>query len=135
MFVYDCNAILTKAMNNRSNKKMIRYFTYFAEDLKSQGIHPGFHFMDNEASTGLKLTMMTMTIKYQLVPPSNHRENNSERSIQTFNNHFISGLCIVDKYFHIRLWDRILQQATISLNLLRQSRTLPHISDYTHIFG
>ena len=33
------------------------------------------------------------------------------------------------------MWDRLLQQATISLNLLRQSRTLPHLSSYTHIFG
>ena len=41
----------------------------------------------------------------------------------------------VEKDFHLWLWDRLLQQAKISLNLLRQSINLPHISDYTHIFG
>ena len=78
--------------------------------------------------------MATMSIKYQLVPPNNHRANNAEISIQKFKNHFIEGLCSLDKYFHLKLWDRLLQQATISLNLLRQSRTLTHISAYTHIF-
>ena len=79
--------------------------------------------------------MKTIIIKYQLVPPSNHRANNAEREIQTFKNHFISGLCRVDKYIYLQLWGRLLQQATISLSLIRQSRTLPHISAYTHISG
>ena len=91
--------------------------------------------MDNEASTALKLKMTTVNIKYQLVPPINHRSNNAERWIQTFNNHLISVLCSIDKYFHLQLWDRILQQAKISINLLRKLITLPHISAYTHIFG
>ena len=66
-------------MKNRSDKETIRDFTSLTEDLKSRGINPGFHFMENEAYTALKLTMTTMKIKYQLVPPSNHRANNAER--------------------------------------------------------
>ena len=79
MYVYACNPILTTAMKNRSDKETIRDFTSLTEDLKSRGINPGFHFMENEAYTALKLTMTTMKIKYQLVPPSNHRANNAER--------------------------------------------------------
>ena len=51
---------------------MIIDLTSLTKELKIRGIHPGFHFMDNGASTALKLTMTTMNIKYQLVPPSNH---------------------------------------------------------------
>ena len=76
---------------------MIRDFTALTEDLKIRRINPGFHFMDNEASTDLMMTMTSMNIKYQLVTPSNHRENNTEREIQTFRNYFIVGLCSVDK--------------------------------------
>ena len=76
---------------------MIRYFKSSTMHLKSRGINPGLNFMDNEVSTALKITMIYMNIKYQLVPPSNHRANNAERLIQTFNNHFIAGLCSVDK--------------------------------------
>ena len=41
----------------------------------------------------------------------------------------------MDRDFHIKLLDIILQQTTIILNYLSQSRTLPHILAYTHIFG
>ena len=79
--------------------------------------------------------MTTINIKYHLVPPSNHRANNLEREIETFRNQFIAGMCSIDKYFHLKLWDRLLQQATISLNVISKSRSLPHISAYTYIFG
>ena len=91
--------------------------------------------MDNEAYTALEMTMTSINTKYQLVPPSNHIENNSYREIQTLKNHFIAGLCSLDKDFNLQLWNIILHQAKISLNLLIQSRTLPHISAYTQIFG
>ena len=135
MCVYDYNSVLTTEMKNICDEEMVRDFIELTEDFKSCGINPGFHLMDNDASTALKTTMISMNIKYQLVPTSNHRANNAERAIQTFKNHFISGLCRVDKYFHLQLWDRLLQQATISINFLRQSRTLPHLSAYIHIFG
>ena len=91
--------------------------------------------MDNEASIALKMTMTTMGIKYQLVPPSNNRANNAERAIQTFKNHFIAIIFIVYKYLHLQFWYILIQQATISLNFLRQSRIISHVSAYTHIFG
>ena len=91
--------------------------------------------MDNEASTALKMTMTTMGIKYQLVPPSNNRANNAERAIQTFKNHFIAIIFIVYKYLHLQFWYILIQQATISLNFLRQSIIISHVSAYTHIFG
>ena len=97
-------------MKNRIDKDMIRVFASLTEDLKIRGIHPGFHFMDNEASATLKLTMTTMNIKYQLVPPSNHSANNAERAIKTFKNHFIAVLCSVEKYFQFQLWDTLLHQ-------------------------
>ena len=77
MYMYDCNAILTTETKNRSDNEIIRAFTSLTGDLKSRGINPGFHFMDNEASTALEMTTTTMNIKYQLVPPSNQRANNA----------------------------------------------------------
>ena len=88
--MYEFNAILTTAKKNRSDKEMIKAFISLTEYLKIRGINPGFHFMDNEESTALKITMNSMNIKYQLVPPSNHREKNVEREIQIFKKHFIA---------------------------------------------
>ena len=77
MYLYDCNTILTVAMQNISYKEMVRSFTELNEFLKNLRINPGFHFMNNEASTDLKMAMSTMDIKYQLVLPSNHTANNA----------------------------------------------------------
>ena len=101
MYVYNCNTILTTAINNIGDKDMIQDFTDLTEDLKSCGIKPGFHLMDNEASTALNITMNNMNINYQLVPPSNHKSNNAERAIQTFKNHFVAGLFILYKDFNL----------------------------------
>ena len=47
MCVYDSNAIINTETKNRSDKDIIRAFTSLTEDLRIQGIHPGFHFMEN----------------------------------------------------------------------------------------
>ena len=73
MYVYAYKAILATAMNNISDKEMTQAFTELTVYLKIRGIKPGFHFMDNEASIALKMEILTMDIKYQLVSPSNHR--------------------------------------------------------------
>ena len=122
-------------MKNRSNKEVIRAFKELTADLKSRGINPGFHFMDNEASKDLKMTITTMDIKYKLVPPSNHRSNNKERSILTFKYHFIAVLWIIYIDFYLQLWYRLLQETIFSINLLRESVILPNLLAYTHMLG
>jgi hypothetical protein len=47
-----------------------------------------------------------------------HRRNAAERAICTFKNHFIAGLCSVDKHFPLHLWDRLVSQAVITLNMM-----------------
>jgi hypothetical protein len=61
------------------------------------------------------------------VPPGLHRRNAAERAIRTVQNHFIAGLCSVDPNFPIHLWDRLVPQAEISLNLLRGSWINPKL--------
>ena len=78
MYVCDFNSILKTAMKNIIYKEMIRSFNELTDDFKICGINPGFHFMDNEASTTVNMAITTMNIKYQLVLPSNHRSNNSD---------------------------------------------------------
>ena len=73
--------------------------------------------------------------KWQFVQPSNHRVNAAERVIQTFKNHFISGLYATDKNWPLQLWNQLTHQATITLNLLRTSRIYPTKSAYEQIHG
>ena len=65
---------------------------------------------------------------YQLVPPHIHRANAAERAIQTFKKS-------LDPDFPMAEWDRLLEQALLTLNLLRASRIQPHLSAYAHLYG
>jgi hypothetical protein len=74
-------------------------------------------------------------ITYQLVPPHYHRRNAAERAIRTFEEHFVTGLSSADPSFPMHLWDRLLPQAEITLNLLRKSRLHPRPSAAAHYHG
>jgi hypothetical protein len=69
----------------------------------------------NEAATALKQFMTSANVDYQLVPPNANRRNVAERAIRTFQIHFTACLCSTDKDFPLNLWDRLLQQALLTL--------------------
>jgi hypothetical protein len=83
----------------------------------------------------LKHFFTTNDVEFQLVPPHCHRRNAAERAIQTFKEHFVAGLSSVDPSFPLHLWDRLLPQAEITLNLLRSSRLHPQLSAAAHFHG
>ncbi len=74
-------------------------------------------------------------MKYQLVPPNNHRQNFTETAIKIFKAHFISILCGCDKSFPLHLWDRLLPQAEHILNMLQPARMTPSMSAYAYLWG
>jgi hypothetical protein len=90
--------------------------------------------MDNEASAEYKKTIRK-NCNIQLVPPNNHEQNLTERAIQTFKCHLKAILVGVDNNFPVRLWDKLLPQAILTLNLLHQSNTVPIVSAYQYING
>jgi hypothetical protein len=47
----------------------------------------------------------------------------------------VAGLCLVDKQFPMHLWCELLPQATLTLNLMRTSRTSTTVSAATQLFG
>ncbi len=64
-----------------------------------------------------------------------HRCNQAERTIQTFKDHFFAILAGVDSTFPLYLWDLILPQAELTLNLLRQSALNPSMSAWEFFQG
>ena len=74
-------------------------------------------------------------MKYQLVPPHDHRQNIAEKAVQTFKDHSMAVLCRTDAKFPMQLWCRILRQAEHQLNLLRKSRVVPNISAFACLYG
>jgi hypothetical protein len=122
-------------MKNRSDNEMIRAHTALHQQLLNAGLKPELQIMDNECSRAFILYLMKQNISLQLVPIHLHRQNAAERAIQTFKNHFVVGLCSVDKQLPMHLWCALLPQATLTLNLMRTSQINPTISAATQLFG
>jgi hypothetical protein len=91
--------------------------------------------MDNEASAALKKYFTENYMTYQLVPHHCHRRNAAERAIRTFKEQFVAGLSLVDPDFPMHLWDRLLPQAEMTLNLLCTLRLHPQLSAAAHFHG
>jgi hypothetical protein len=135
IYDFDTSAILTEPLKNRTASEILRAYSTLVIYLRNRGFQPCIHWLDNEASSLLKEYNQTQQIAYQLVPPHMHRCNAAERAICTWKNHFIAGLCSTDTRFPMHLWDRLIAQATLTLNLLRPSRRNPRVSAYTMLEG
>eukprot|EP00978_Attheya_sp_CCMP212_P008992 scaffold21179_cov47-Attheya_sp.AAC.3 len=135
LYDYDSNYIHAEPMPSRSKQSILMAYKKAIAILIKAGLRPKLQRLDNEASAVLQEFMSDEQIDFQLVPPHIHRRNAAERAIWTFKNHFIAGLCSTDENFRLHLWDRLLSQAMISLNLLRGSRLNPKLSAYAQIHG
>jgi hypothetical protein len=77
--------------------------------------------LDNECSNALQQFFHEESIQFQKTPAGMHHRNAAERAIRTFKNHFVARLCTVKPSFPMYLWDKLLPQAELTLNLLRGS--------------
>jgi hypothetical protein len=118
-----------------SDNDALRAYEALYQTLTARGCKPSLNILNNEASRAIKRAITKTGATYQLVKPHNHRVNAAERAIRTFKNHFIAGLCSTDPSFPVCLWDELVPQALLTLNLLRTSRLNPGLSAYNQLFG
>ena len=135
VYDYDSNAIEAVPLKNRTAHSIKTGYESVITLLQARGLRPQLQRLDNEASETLRSYLTSQDINFQLVPPHTHRRNAAERAIRTFKNHFIAGLCSLDKQFPLHLWNRLLPQATMTLNMLRTSRINPKLSAYAQLHG
>jgi hypothetical protein len=122
-------------MKSRSASEWVKAYEHIHQELTDKGFNPKLQTLHNEASATLKNLFTTNDVGYQLFPPYCHRLNAAERAIRTFKEHFMARLSSVDPTFPLYLWDRLLPQAEITLNLLRTSRLHPQLSAAAHFHG
>ncbi len=134
---FDSNAILVEVMKNHTSGEILHAYQVLVDMLRSAGIQPKLHLLDNKCSADFKEQIKSNQMKFQLVPPHDHRRNIAETAIKIFKAHFISILCGCDKSFPLYLWDRLLPQAEHTLNMLRPARIRmsPTISAYAYLWG
>ena len=122
-------------MKDRTARQMISVYEIIKEKLDRINIQPTIHILDNEISKDFEDTILTHTKQVQLVPPYIYRSNVAERAIQTFKHHFIAGLTSASASFPLSLWCRLVNQATMTLNMLRTSNIDPTKSAYEAVYG
>ena len=98
------NNILVEPMQSRVSGEMCHVYQTLVGRLNERGIKPTMHILDNECSAEFKTLVNENEMKYQLVPPNDHRRNVVEKTIQTFKGHFIAVLCVTDDNFPLKLW-------------------------------
>ena len=115
---------------------MTRAYRAMMTRLKRAVIVPKKHVLDNEVS---EVTKAIIRDKYhmemELVPPGCNRRNVAEVAIRNFKAHFLSVLAGTAEEFLPSLWDRLIPQTEITLNLLCQYNATPNISAYAHLCG
>jgi hypothetical protein len=134
-YVYDCNYVKVIPMKSRSASEWVKSYDTLHQELTVKGFKPKLQTLDNEASAALKTFFTINDIAYQLNPPHCHHRNAAERAIRTFKEHFVAGISSVDPAFPFQLWDRLLPQAEITLNLLLTSRLHPQLSAAAQFHG
>jgi hypothetical protein len=134
-YVYDCNCVKVIPMKSRSASEWVKAYDHIHQEITAKGFKPKLQTLANDASAALKHSFTANDIEYQLVPPQCHRRNADERAIRTFKEHFMAGISSVNTTFPLHLWDRILPQAEITLDLLRTSRLHLQLSAAVHFHG
>ena len=134
-YAYDPNYIFAIPIASTSNEHIIAAYKEVFQSLTDKGYKPTFSITDNQASAPIRAFLQQQNCRLQFVEPNNHRVNAAERAIQTFKNHFISGLCSTEKDFPFQLWNHMATQAVITCNILRRSRLNPDISAYEQLHG
>ena len=99
------------------------------------GFQPKLHCLDIKAPKEILSLFANNSIDYHLSLPHMHRQNAAKRAIQTWKAHFIATLAGYDKNFPMHLWDWLVSQAKLTLNMVRQCTTYLSISSATALFG
>jgi hypothetical protein len=94
--------------------------------LAARGLSVDLQILDNKASAAYKEAItFKWNATFQLIPPGMHHRNWAEHAICTFKDHFLAILAGVNSAFPPYLWDLLLPQAKLTLNLLRQATLNP----------
>ena len=102
-----------------SEGEIIVAYNQIITRFKKRRINPKKHILDNEYVEPYKEVIKANMMTYELVPRDIHQRNVAEKAVQTFKDHFVAILCGIDTNFLLHLWDRLLPQAEMTLNILR----------------
>ena len=128
----DRNAILAEPLNSRNDAEVTRAYQTMMLQLNQESIERRKHILDNQVlGSTKKIICDEYQMKMELVPPGCHVTNASEVVIRNFKPHFLSALAGTANGFSTLMWDLLIEQIDITVNLVRQSNAAPNVSAYS----
>ena len=129
------NYIHVETLADRSAPSYVKAYRATFDFFKSRGHTLSVARLDNETSTLLETFFKEeVKVSFQFISAGTHRANKAERAIQSFKNHFIACLASVDSTFPMEYWPSLLEQAEITINILRPFADNSNMSAYEGIF-
>ncbi len=120
--------ILQLAFKSKSNRHRIAAYNAIIKRLAARGLLVDLQILDNKASAAYKEAITFMgNAKFQLDPPDMHWQNWAVCAICTFKDHILAILAGDDSTFPLYLWDLLLPQAELTLNLPWQAMLVKRI--------
>jgi hypothetical protein len=117
----NANLILQQAFKSKSDRHRIAAYNTIMTCLEARRLSVDLQILDNKASSAYKEAItFKWNATFQLIPPDMHCCNWVERAICTFKDHFLAILAGVNAAFSPYLWDLLLLQAELTLNLLQK---------------
>ena len=135
LYNHDSNSIISEPLKLRSEHELIHAYSTLHTHLSNREIAPQVQMLNNECPDGLKQDMQNAGVAFQLVPSHLQRTNAAELAIATYKDHLIASLSRCDPSFQLHLWYRLVQQGTLTLNLLQHSRINPRLSSEYQLNG
>ena len=132
----DTNDIIVSDLQSCNDHHRLAAYNAIMTRLKSKGQSVDLQVLDNKASAKYcRIIVDDWNCTFQLVPLDVHCRKIAERAIRTFKSHFLLILAGIDDSFSKFLWDHLLPQTELTLNLLCQSTLAPDISAWEHFNG
>lgn len=123
------------AMPSKSGPHYVKAYEHMLRHFSDLKIRPTIQRLDNETSSVLETFLRKEGITIQYVPPHNHRANHAERAIRDVKNYMLAMLAGAHGDFPMELWDELLPQLSLVLNVLRPFLPNPAISAYEGAHG
>ena len=101
---FDRNVILEEPLKSCAESDICWALTSIYKHITDRGIQPRPHMLNNEFSAGMKIFICLAGSQHQMLPPGLHHALISKREIQTFKQHFISGLSSCKPNPLLHLW-------------------------------
>ena len=131
----DGNAIMSEGLRDRTAGEIIKAYQKFVKRLRKAGIRPKKHLLANKCAEEYKQAIIDNGMQYELVPKGQHRRNIAEKAIQTWKAHVDGVFSGMSDKCPLAIWDLLLPQIDMQVNLLRQSNIASKVSAWAYMHG